>query len=64
MNKTTIVLLYAIVLTVTAINVPLCSNGGVSLSFKDTNGVLDSTTRATLCHDKKSLFVTWENVDD
>ena len=64
MKKTKIVLLFAIVLTVTAINIPLCSNGAVSLSFKDTNGTVDTTTWATLCHDKKSLFITWDNADD
>lgn len=52
-------LILTILFTASAINVPLCSNGGVSLSFKDTHGNLDQTTRANLCHDKKSLFITW-----
>lgn len=63
MNNISILLFLAFALTVSAINVPLCANGAVSLSFKDTNGTIDSTTRATICHDKKSLFVSWENID-
>lgn len=59
MNKIVPVLFLAFVFTATTINVPLCANGGVSLTFKDTIGNLDPTTRATLCHDKKSLHVTW-----
>ncbi len=53
-----------LITTIQSINIPLCTNGGVSLSFRDTQGHADSTTRATLCHDKKSLHVTWENVDE
>ncbi len=59
-----LLLLSVLIVAIQSINIPLCTNGGVSLSFKDTQGVADSTTRATLCHDKKSLHVTWENVDE
>lgn len=63
MKTFSFILILALILSISAINVPLCTNGAVSLTFRDTSGNLDPTTRATLCHDKKSLFVTWENID-
>lgn len=64
MNLRCTVFVLGLIMAVSAINVPLCTNGGVSITFRDIHGALDSTTRASLCHDKKSLFVSWENVDE
>lgn len=47
-----------------SINIPLCSSGSVVLGFKDTQSIADSTTKVSLCHDKKKLYVNWESIDE
>lgn len=48
-----------LVLTTQVINIPLCTNGGVNVLFKDTQGSIDHTTKANLCHDNKYLSISW-----
>ncbi len=55
----TIISLLFILFSVNPINIPLCKNSLVSLKFKDTDGKLDSTTTANLCHDTTFLYVSW-----
>ncbi len=60
MNQNILLFVFSlIVFNITCINIPLCSSGAVNVLFKDTQGVSDSTTRASLCHDKKKLYVDW-----
>ena len=54
-----LLLLIALVVFASAINIPLCSQYGVNVVFRDTQGNTDSTTKANLCHDKKFLYVVW-----
>lgn len=63
MNKIFTIVSVLLIVTVWNINVNPCANGGVSISFQDTQGYTDSTTRANLCHDGKFLYAKWENVD-
>jgi hypothetical protein len=57
-------LLALLVFTSCAINIPTCTKGAVSVSFRDSGkGTLDETTKANLCHDSKYLYVDWENID-
>lgn len=65
MGKLFIVLVASIlVLTSQVINIPACTSGGVNILFKDTQGMPDHTTKANLCHDKKYLLISWENIDE
>ena len=54
-----ILLVASLICAAACINIPLCSSGGVYVQFKNTQDVADATTRATLCHDRKNLFVSW-----
>ncbi len=54
---------FCLILPASSISIPLCSSGSVVTGFRDTQSVSDSTTKASLCHDKKKLYVNWENID-
>ncbi len=65
MNKVFTTVLLTILFCFThAVNIPTCTNGGVSFLFMDTDGKVDVSTRATICHDNKNLHVEWQNIDE